>query len=79
MSVTRSALAKETSELQVQENEFIEEKIEIQIEQGKSKLDEYEDNLDQELIKNSQELSEVYEYYQVKYCFNENLESEGRY
>ena len=76
MSVTRSASARtlEWVEQAFEENERKELELEMEKrkEEHKDKLMEYEETLDMELINSSDELKEVYAYYQViytwKYC-----------
>ena len=64
-SVTRGALAKENSELNTIKDETQEELSAEKRELKISKLEEYEKSLDMDMIKDNQELNEVYQYYQV--------------
>lgn len=72
MSVTRSASARtlEWVEQAFEENERKELELEMEKrkEEHKDKLMEYEETLDMELINSSDELKEVYAYYQVIYA-----------
>lgn len=72
MSVTRSALAKEASDLrnkQLESKQQYDDEINKQNEQEEEgdKLEKYEKALDMDLINQNPELQEVYQYYQVKF------------